>query len=107
MYQDDILHPAGFEAVLRAKKEAMAKPVWPPLTLYAKLNTDPAFKLAVQTAVKTALDDYEEVRRPASQPAGQPAAQPAVELLLTSLLLPPPPCTCSTRFQERLNTHKS
>ena len=68
----------------------MAKPVWPPLTLYAKLNTDPAFKLAVQTAVKTALDDYEEVRRPASQPADQPAAQPAVELLLTSLLLPPP-----------------
>jgi len=71
---DDILHPAGFEAVLRAKKDAMAKPVWPPLTLYAKLNTDPAFKLAVQQAVKKALDDYEEVRRPASRPASQ---QPA------------------------------
>ena len=58
----DILNPQGFEAVLKAKKDAMTKPEWPPLMMYAQLMDDPAFKLAVQQTVKKALDDYEEER---------------------------------------------
>ena len=58
----DVLNPQGFEAVLKAKKEAMTKPLWPPLMIYVQLAEDPAFTLAVQQTVKKALDDYEEER---------------------------------------------